>query len=57
MVSLSGTNSFIDGNEQTSTIFNSTINSVESTPINKAKTDNKSRKYADLLKLEINEYK
>jgi len=57
LTSVGGTSSFIEGGEQTSSIFNSTMNSAESTPHNKPKIDSKSKKYAELLQLEINEYK
>jgi tetratricopeptide (TPR) repeat protein len=56
IMSNNGTNSFIEGGDQTPSIFNSTITSIESTP-NGKKADVKTEKLANLLQLEINEYK
>lgn len=56
IISTGGTNSFIEAGDQTPSIFNSTINSVESTP-NGKKVDKKTQKFANLLQVEINEYK
>lgn len=56
LISTGGTNSFIEGGDQTPSIFNSTIHSVESTP-NEKKIDPKSMKFANILQVEINEYK
>lgn len=57
IISSGGTNSFIEGGDQTPSIFNSTITSVESTPNAKVKVDEKSTKYANLLQVEVNEYR
>ena len=54
-ISTGGTNSFIEGGDQTPSIFGSTINSIESTPL--SKVDSKAQRYANILQVEIAEYK
>jgi tetratricopeptide (TPR) repeat protein len=56
LVSTGGSISFIEGGDQTPSIFNSTVHSVESTPHSK-KTDKKQAELANILQVEIDEYK
>lgn len=56
VISTGGTNSFLEGGDQTPSIFNSTVHSIESTPHGK-KADQKQEKFANLLQVEIDEYR